>query len=454
MNTKKLAIHELSNGIKTLNSISIPEKVKNFAKRLIVDIFGVTLAGSNTDSSNIFYNVANDIYSSGKCKIIGRDTTINAAGAAFINGTSAHALDFDDNCYAGVVHGSAVVFPAVLSYAQHKNLPGDNLLKSFIIGLEVEFAVAKALSNSIYDKGWWTTSMLGSIGSTAGVVSLAGLGIKEIENALSIAISGVGAIRAVRGTNSKHYYCGKSAENGIIATEMALYGATGPKDVFEEKNGILSVLNDDNFEYEHIQNIGIKYSLIEPGVDIKKYPVCYASHSAVDGVASIINSENLNIDNISKIICFVPPIIESNLTYNNPKSPKEAQFSLQFALAVFVKFGSIKLKHLDTEYILDPEIKKLMNKIEMTVCDISDYEDFSAIICPEWTNIKIFTTNGKIFEKFVAYPIGSAQSPLTDKQIFRKFKSCFEFSKNKLNADTIYERLMKIENVKDCSDLF
>ena len=135
MNTKKLAIHELSNGIKTLNSISIPDKVNNLAKRLIVDIFGVTLAGSNTDSSNIFYNVANDIYSSGKCKIIGRDTTINAAGAAFINGTSAHALDFDDNCYAGVVHGSAVVFPAVLSYAQHKNLSGDNLLKSFIIGI-------------------------------------------------------------------------------------------------------------------------------------------------------------------------------------------------------------------------------------------------------------------------------------------------------------------------------
>ena len=454
MNTKKLAIHELSNGIKTLNSISIPDKVNNLAKRLIVDIFGVTLAGSNTDSSNIFYNVANDIYSSGKCKIIGRDTTINAAGAAFINGTSAHALDFDDNCYAGVVHGSAVVFPAVLSYAQHKNLSGDNLLKSFIIGLEVEFAVAKALSNSIYDKGWWTTSMLGSIGSTAGVVSLAGLGIKEIENALSIAISGVGAIRAVRGTNSKHYYCGKSAENGIIATEMARYGATGPKDVFEDKNGIISILNEDNFEHKHIQKIGMEFSILNPGVDIKKYPVCYASHSAVDGVDSILNSENLNIENISKIICFVPPIIESNLTYNNPKSSKEAQFSLQFALAVFVKFGSIKLKHLDTKYILDPEIKILMNKVEMKVCDISDYKEFSERICPEWSNIKIYTSNGKYFEKFIAYPVGSAQNPLTDKQIYRKFKSCLQFSKTKLDADTIYERLLNIENIKDCSNLF
>ena len=51
------------------------------------------------------------------------------------------------------MHGSAVVFPAVLAFAQHKALSGLDLLKSFIIGLEIEFAVAKALTNKIYDKG-------------------------------------------------------------------------------------------------------------------------------------------------------------------------------------------------------------------------------------------------------------------------------------------------------------
>ena len=73
------------------------------------------------------------------------------------------------------MHASAVVFPAVLSYAQHKGLSGQDLLRGFIVGLEIQYAVAKSLSNSIYDKGWWTTSMLGSIGSTAGIVSCPGL---------------------------------------------------------------------------------------------------------------------------------------------------------------------------------------------------------------------------------------------------------------------------------------
>ena len=92
----------------------------------------------------------------------------NPSGSAFVNGASGHALDFDDNCYAGIVHGSAVVFPAVLAYSQHKKLAGKDLLKGFIIGLEIQFALAKAFTNKIYDKAW-TTSVFGSIGSTAGV---------------------------------------------------------------------------------------------------------------------------------------------------------------------------------------------------------------------------------------------------------------------------------------------
>ena len=216
---------------------------------------------------------------------------LNPSGSAFVNGASGHALDFDDNCYAGIVHGSAVVFPAVLAYSQHKKLSGKDLLKGFIIGLEIQFALAKAFTNEIYDKGWWTTSVFGSIGSTAGVASISGLNQREIENALSISASGVGAIRAIRGTNAKHFYCGKSAENGIISSNLAQRGASGPIDVFEDQNGLKSILNGNSFDNKPIKNIGTKFSLLDPGVDIKKYPVCYASHSASDGIKFILETK-------------------------------------------------------------------------------------------------------------------------------------------------------------------
>ena len=454
MKSKQLVIEKLATGIVNLDSITFPENIKRIAKELIIDISGVTLAGSRTRSVQSILDAASEIYSSGNCNVIGREKLFNPAGAALINGASAHSLDFDDNCYAGVVHGSAVVFPAVLAFAQSKALSGQDLLKSFIIGLEIEFAVAKALSNKIYDKGWWTTSVLGSLGSAAGVASLAKINTKEIGNALSLAISGVGAIRGVRGTNAKHYYCGRAAENGIISNSLAMKGSKGPLDIFEDRNGIISILNDKAFEHSYINNIGKDFGLLNPGVDIKKYPVCYASHSAADGVKSIIESKNIAIENIDKIICTVPPIIASNLTFHKPKTVKEAQFSLEFSIAMILKYGDIKLEHLSSDYIMNSDIQNLFNKVKMSVDELPKKFKQSNKICPEWSKIELFTRSGECHEKFVGAPLGSSLNPMSEDMLYKKFNSCVKYSKIYLEPKSIYEKLINIEKVKNCRELF
>ena len=454
MRSDQLVISRIANGIQKLNSDNFPTKIINIAKNLIIDISGVTFAGSRTKSASIIYNLAKETYLDGNSEVIGMNKSLNPAGAAFVNGAQGHSLDYDDNCYAGVVHGSAVVFPAVLAYAQHKNLSGSALLKSFIIGLEIQFAVAKAFSNNIYHKGWWTTSVFGSIGSTAGVASLINLNKNEIKNALSISLSGVGSVRAIRGTHAKHYYCGKSAENGILSSSMARKGATGPIDIFEDRNGLLKVLNDNEFNYNIIKNIGDDFSLLDPGVDIKKYPVCYASHAAADGVNWILKSKKIKIEDIDQVICTVPPIIASNLTYNDPKTVKEAQFSMQFSIAMIIKFGAIKLDYLDNKYILDESIKTLMKIIVMKVGELPKSLKNSLAICPEWSNVKMVDKYGNYHEKFIGAPIGSAKNPLNQKMLFNKFKSCIEFSEIPKSPESIYKRLMNIEKIKNCRELF
>ena len=379
---------------------------------------------------------------------------LNPSGSAFVNGASGHALDFDDNCYAGIVHGSAVVFPAVLAYSQHNQLSGKDLLKGFIIGLEIQFALAKAFTNEIYDKGWWTTSVFGSIGSTAGVASISGLNQRDIENALSISASGVGAIRAIRGTNAKHFYCGKSAENGIISSNLAQRGASGPIDVFEDQNGLKSILNGNNFDNQAIKNIGTKFSLLDPGVDIKKYPVCYASHSASDGIKFILETKKINPDEIKEINCIVPKVITSNLTYNNPQTVKEAQFSMQFSIAMIIRFGSIKLEHLNKKYILDKKTKILMKKIKIIVGNIPNSYRKSKLICPEWTNVQLILKNGNSYEKFIGAPTGSAIKPLDKQSLFNKFQSCIQYSEVNFNIENLYEKLNQIESINNCNELF
>ena len=454
MKFQNLVIQNLAKGVITLNSMELPDRILNIAKRCLVDISGVTIAGASTKSAQMMFDIASECYATGNCNLLGHSKLINTQGAAFANGAAAHSLDYDDNCYAGIVHGSAVIFPAVLAFAQQNALTGSDLLKGFITGLEIEFSVAKALSNDIYNKGWWTTSVLGSIGSAAGVASLARLKNEEIENALSLAIVGVGATRAVRGTNAKHYYCGRAAESGVMAVYLAMKGGTGPTDVFEDRNGILSVINDKNFDDSYIKDIGIDFGMTNPGIDIKKYPVCYASHSAADGIKSIIRSNNILIENIDSIICKVPPIIASNLTYSKPKTVKEAQFSIEFPIASIIKYGDICLEHLKDSVILNDDMQSLMKKVKMRVSKIPKNQESNNKICPEWSNVELYTKNGECHEAFVGAPLGSSIKPITDETLYNKFASCLKFSDSFIEPKDLYEKLIKIETVNNVQGLF
>ena len=57
-------------------------------------------------------------YTGGTSRVIGSHETYTPPGAAMINGTLAHSLDFDDTPAAGSIHSSAPIVPAALAAAQ------------------------------------------------------------------------------------------------------------------------------------------------------------------------------------------------------------------------------------------------------------------------------------------------------------------------------------------------
>jgi len=454
MTARRTAIQSLAEAVMSFQLETIPEDVLSIAKRCLADVCGVTLAGSKTESAKLLFATVAKTYGIGNCDIVGTNHKMNAPGAAFANGASAHALDFDDNCYAGIVHGSAVVFPAVLAVAQQRSEMGSKLLLGFVTGLEIEFAVAKALSNSIYDKGWWTTSVLGAIGSAAGVAKVAGFNREMTEHTLSLAAVGAGATRAVRGTTAKHFYCGRAAELGVVSAIAAKQGATGPIDVFEDRLGLGQLLNDGIFDPTELETLGEEYGIINPGMDIKKYPVCYASHATADAVKEIMVAEGLQARDIASITCTVPPIVASNLTYSSPQTAAEAQFSLHFAVASIVLHGDITLKHLKTKVLSSAPIKRLMAEIIVKVGDIPQQHRSSSLICPEWGYVELNTLSGAHKFCFVGSPVGSALRPLSNEMLKKKFNDCVQYKNCNSSDLTLYDRILNIELLQNTRDLF
>ena len=85
---------------------TLPAEVRERAKALALDLVGIALcARHDAESTRAMVAAVSWLgLASGACTVIGDATGYAPAGAAMVNGTLAHSLDFDDTHAAGTLH--------------------------------------------------------------------------------------------------------------------------------------------------------------------------------------------------------------------------------------------------------------------------------------------------------------------------------------------------------------
>jgi 2-methylcitrate dehydratase PrpD len=186
------AVRRIAAFASDLTLADIPEPVRRVARTCVVDTLGVAIAGSRKPAVQRLHALARETYARGPATLLGSSDRLTAPGAALVNGAAAHALDFDDNCYAGFVHGSAVIIPAALAVAETARVGGADLVLALVAGYEAEFAAGAAATQRLYEKGWWTTGVLGPIGAAVAAAKIIGGGAQLLADALGLAVAGAG----------------------------------------------------------------------------------------------------------------------------------------------------------------------------------------------------------------------------------------------------------------------
>src|ERR1700750_2860333 len=106
----KISVAEmLADKIVALKPGALPAATARKCEDLLIDIVGLCVTARNEDYVRGALAGCND---DGPCTAIGHARMLNAAGAAFVNGTAAHGEDFDDTFEGGPVHAGAVIVPA------------------------------------------------------------------------------------------------------------------------------------------------------------------------------------------------------------------------------------------------------------------------------------------------------------------------------------------------------
>jgi 2-methylcitrate dehydratase PrpD len=427
-----------------LSAEAIPEAVRELARTCFVDAVSVAIAGSTTKVARVARALGEECAGAGPATVFGAQQKFSASAAAFMNGTAAHALDFDDNCYAGFVHGSAVIAPAALAVAQQVDASGRDLITAFVVGSECEYAFGAATANVLYDKGWWTTGVLGPIGAAVAASRLLELSPEKTACALGLAIAGAGGMKACFGTDAKALMAGRASEAGVVCALLAERGAIGPLDAVESKNGFANLFNGSQFDSGVLDALGKTWFLQSPGVDIKRIPVCLSSHAAVDALMELVLANGVEESDIEAILCDVPPIVCANLVYADPATPQQAQFSMQYAIAASLRYGTLSLAHLDQQLIGRGELKQFMPRIRMHSGPMWNDAKLRNS-APEGAHVTLVLRNGTSYTSFRGNPRGSSAHPLSRQELDHKFLACVSPNMGDAAAGRLAERLRVLD---------
>lgn len=398
---------------------AVPGEVIHAARRCIVDVVGVSLAATAHPLPRRVLDHARRIYAPGAAGALGFPDRLSPVGAALVNGTAGHALDFDDTSYTGIMHGSTVVLPAALAATEEVGGDGRRLLEAFIAGSEVAYAVAMLCTTRHYFKGWWSTATFGVFGAAAAAARALGLSAEETTAALALAGSQGGGLKAAFGSDAKPYIAGRTAATGVEAALLAGRGLVGPKAIFEGRTGFLQLLNDGHAEPGAIDALGKLWRLVHPGIFFKQYPVCSGAHAAVELTERSLRENGLSGDDVRKVICEVTPVVAMSLVYDRPSRWQEAQFSMPFAVGTMLARGRLDIVSLTDDTLADPRVRAAMAKVEMRRVDSLHSEQ-----APEGARVTVITTRGNEIQAYLGQPTGMPGNPLSDEGLHEKFLRC------------------------------
>ncbi|SDN47971.1 MmgE/PrpD family protein [Afipia sp. GAS231] len=408
----------LAEKIVALKPGTLPAATTRKCEDLLIDVVGLCVTARNEDYIKSALAGCDD---DGPCTAIGHRRTLNAAGAAFINGTAAHGEDFDDTFEGGPVHAGAVIVPAVLAACERHNPDGRMALIGIAVGTEVLCRLSLVVPKAVHKAGFHPTAVFGAMGAAAGVGAALGLNAKQIVDALGIAGSMAGGIieYLAEGAWTKRMHAGWAAQSGIRAALLARGGFVGPRTVFEGVHGLFhGFAHTTKGDYEALLgDFGSRW--VTDTLAFKPYPCGTMAQPYID-CARRLRARGIKPEDVTEIVCEVAEgtvhrLWEPLADKQRPPNGYAAKFATPYLLATGFVHGGVGLGAFTECAISDARVLALAAKVKFVIDPDNPYPT-------NYTgHIRATLRDGSVVEDRQPHMRGGAQEPLTRQDVIDKF---------------------------------
>ena len=424
---------------------TIPEKIRERAKYLMLDAIGIAYASQGFAFAAATMDAMTSL-STGTSPVIGYGRKLSPRDAALVNGVLVHGLDYDDTHSPGVIHATASSLPLALALSDWLKLSGRDFLAAYVAAMETSTRLASVAKGGFHQVGFHPTGLIGIFGCTLGASRLLGLSREQAVMAQGIALSmAAGSLEFLEdGAWTKRMHPGWAAASAITAATLARNGFIGPRAAYEGRFGLFSshlglYMADADLSLA-IEHLGASWQISE--VAIKPMPACHFTHAAAD--AAIALSKSVKPAEIASVDVLVPAAViktvcEPEENKRAPANSYDAQFSIPYIVATGLIRGRFTLDELDEEAIADREVLALARRVRYAADPASTFPK-------HYTGEVIVTLNdGRQLRHRESINRGAADRPLTNGEIEAKYfdNACRLLSRR--HAEQVRDAILNVD---------
>ena len=461
MTTTTTATGAVVDFVQNARFAALPADAVAIGKRCIIDGLGVMLAGSTQDAGRILHEHVRGSDPRTLATVFGpRPFKTGSASAALVNGTSGHALDWDDTQLATsadrifglLTHPTMPPLVATLAVGEPRRVSGKQLLEAFLTGFEVECKIAEAIHPNHYKKGFHSSGTVGTFGAAVAAAKLFQLDATQLAHTLAIAASSASGIRVSFGSMTKPLHVGRAGQNGVTAAELAQRGFTGGKDALDPPWGFFQTFgHGEGYDPARIiPMLGNPHTIVSPGVSIKPYPCGVLGHPTMDAMRRLVTKHDVQPEQIAAIRVRAGLNILNPLRYAIATNELEAKFCPAFMVSAIALRRKAGYAEFNDEFVQSAPVQALMRKVERILDPEIEAKGFEKIR----STVEVDLTDGR---KLVEYADeryrGGPDLPFTRDELYEKWSDCASLVLPQSRVDEVFELVDTLEKLPDVTTL-
>lgn len=339
----------------------IPRAVQQHAKLVLLDTFGVILAGSEQPEVRRLQAGMKSGAGTGATVYTRGGLTTDAGRAALLNTIAGRSIELCEGHVAVSSQAAVQIVPGVLAVGESTRSGGREMLTALIVGYDLGIRLGAATTRRPLAHPNGQSSLLGAIAAGA---RLRGLNAADTSTAIRIGANllvSASYTNVAAGATTINVAGGMSGLAATLAPELAIAGFSAQPDAIEQT---MSSLVGDGFDASRLlDELGTRWEISRNHFRLRA--CCNPIYPALDALGDALAELHPEPEDVERIDV-ATYAFAAGMRNAEPPNYFGSKYSLPHAAAALVVKGHLRYDSFTEAALHDPRIAALRHRVHVT----------------------------------------------------------------------------------------